>query len=99
MNPVKGAGKNPQVGEMLLGGGDDFGNFLALIDGHDKDFRRVAPSGFKQINARGVAIEEFEAELAQRIDLLGIVVEHHGLEALGLAACGRRSCRSGHGRQ
>ena len=43
----------------------------------------AAPGGAQQVEARRVAVEHLEAELAQELDLVGVVVEHDGAHAAG----------------
>ena len=60
---------------------------------------RAGAGGAQQVEPRRVAVEDAEAELAQRLDRVGVVVEHGELQALRASACGRRSGRSGRSRQ
>ena len=46
--------------------------------------------GLEQVVAGGVAVIDLVAELAQRLDLLGVMVEHHGADAAGLQQAAHR---------
>ncbi len=76
MRTVEGAREDLEMREATLCGLDDLHGFLAIIDGDDQDSGVGGARGREQILARGIAIKDLEAEAAQRIDLLGIVVEH-----------------------
>ena len=54
-----------------------------VVDGIHQQARVLRPRRAQQIEARRVAVEHLVAELAQQIDLLGVVIEHDGAHAVG----------------
>jgi hypothetical protein len=56
---------------------------LDAIDRVDEQSRLADAGGTQQVEARRVAVEHLVAELAQRLDLVGIVVEHHRPDVVG----------------
>ena len=54
-----------------------------VVDGIDEQARVRRPGGAQQVEARRVAVEHLVAELAQEVDLLGVVIEHDGAHAVG----------------
>ena len=54
-----------------------------VVDGIDQQARLARARRAQQVEARRIAVEHLVAELAQQIDLLGIVIEHDGAHAVG----------------
>ena len=79
-----------EIGEVAPRRLDDFQRLLAVVDGDDERLRLRRARGLQQVVARGVAVIDLVAELAQRIDLLGVMIEHHGADAAGLQEAAHR---------
>ncbi len=54
---------------------------LDVVDGVHQQPGVARAGGFQQVEPSGVAVEHAIPELAQRIDLVGIVVQHHRADA------------------
>ena len=90
MHAVEGAGEDAEVGEVAARCLDDFQRLLTVIDGDDQDLRLGSTRRLEQIGARGIAVIDLVAELPERIDLLAVMVEHHGANAAGLQDAAHR---------
>src|SRR5437762_7365091 len=83
MGAVEGTCEDLEMREMSKRQLDDLVGLLAVIDGDDEDPGIGSACSMQKIFTRGIAIEDLEAELTQRINLLGIVIEHGRARAIG----------------
>ena len=51
------------------------------VDRHDQKLGAHGARGLEQVEARGVPVEQSKSKAPQRLDAVGIVVEHDGLHA------------------
>ncbi|KXB94721.1 hypothetical protein AXF24_12440 [Streptococcus pneumoniae] len=56
---------------------------LNSIDGVKQHFSLRGTGRFQQINAGRIAVKDLGAKLTQRFDMIGIVVQHHGMHVIG----------------
>ena len=62
----------------------DLESAIAVVDGQHEHLRFLGARRFEQIEPCRIAVIDAKAELAQRVDLLGVVIEHDGAAAVRL---------------
>ena len=72
---------------------------VAIVERDDEEVRAVGARGVQQVEARGVAVEHAEAELARLLDVVRVVVEHRGLDSRSRSAGAPPPGRRGRGRR
>ena len=73
-----------QVREVLAHQLGHLDALLDVVDGQHHHARLVGAGGAQQVQPRRVAVEHRPAEAAHGLDLLGVVLEHGGREAVGV---------------
>ncbi|MNT08038.1 hypothetical protein D3C72_1427660 [compost metagenome] len=56
---------------------------LHVVDGVDQHLGVLGTGGLQQIGAGGITIKHLGIELAQRFNMVRIVIQHHGMYAIG----------------
>lgn len=72
-----------EVGPQATGIFDEAEHLVGIVDRHDQHARLADPGGLEQVRPGGVAVEGADAELAQVVHQLGLMVEDDGLDAVG----------------
>src|SRR5260221_4828390 len=62
---------------------DDFDGTFGIVDGHDQQLRVCKTSGMKQVRPASVPEERADAEFAQSLHHVGLIVEDDGPVAVG----------------
>ena len=83
MRDVARARQNRQCGQAQAHGVDQRQAVVHIVDGDHQRLRLLDAGRHQQVHARGVAIKHLEAELAQQLDLIRVVVEHRHADLVG----------------
>ena len=84
MHTIEGAREHAQVRKVAQHRCGDRERAVAVVDRQHEHLRIFGARGFEQIEPRGIAVVDAIAELAQRLDLLGVMIEHDGAAAVRL---------------